>query len=261
MGAHARPKYGIGAAQSRHRGQAATLFDLDLSATATRAGAVLATGAVAATVVVAGAGGAYAATSRPSATPGTPAQFAALRMCESSGDYSINTGNGYYGAYQFNLSTWDSLGYTGLPSAAAPATQDQAAETLQAERGWEPWPACAAKLGLNATPAPTPAPIPVATVRAALTSTTHFSAILTGAVPAFRGIDFTTALEPQGRSDVRTWQARMVARGWHLSVDGSFGPQSAHIAAQFAAEKGIATAPGTVNAAMWQAAWTAPITP
>lgn len=49
-----------------------------------------------------------------------------LRDCESGGNYQDDTGNGYYGAYQFSLGTWDSLGYSGLPSSAAPSTQDQA---------------------------------------------------------------------------------------------------------------------------------------
>ncbi len=71
-----------------------------------------------------------------------------LRMCESDGDYSINTGNGFYGAYQFALSTWLGLGFTGLPSDAPPAVQDRAAQELQARSGWGQWPACSAKLGL-----------------------------------------------------------------------------------------------------------------
>jgi hypothetical protein len=74
--------------------------------------------------------------------------LAALRACESGGDYSDNTGNGFYGAYQFSQSTWDSLGMSGLPSDASPAQQDAAAEELQAEDGWSPWPACSAELGL-----------------------------------------------------------------------------------------------------------------
>ncbi len=57
----------------------------------------------------------------------TPDAWAKLRMCESSGNYATNTGNGYYGAYQFNLATWQGLGYTGLPSSAAPTVQDEAA--------------------------------------------------------------------------------------------------------------------------------------
>jgi hypothetical protein len=81
--------------------------------------------------------------------PPTPAAFAALRQCESGGNYQDDTGNGYYGAYQFSLSTWQNLGYSGLPSQAPPAVQDQAAIRLQAADGWGQWPACAAQLGLD----------------------------------------------------------------------------------------------------------------
>jgi len=49
-----------------------------------------------------------------------------LRQCESGGNYADNTGNGYYGAYQFSLGTWQRLGLSGLPSSAPPAVQDQA---------------------------------------------------------------------------------------------------------------------------------------
>jgi hypothetical protein len=74
--------------------------------------------------------------------------WAELRACESGGNYSEDTGNGYYGAYQFALSTWEGLGFSGLPSEAAPAVQDQAAQQLQARYGWGQWPACSAELGL-----------------------------------------------------------------------------------------------------------------
>jgi hypothetical protein len=76
------------------------------------------------------------------------AVWAELRECESGDNYAINTGNGYYGAYQFSAATWAALGYPGLPNQAPPAVQDQAAERLEATRGWEPWPGCSAKLGL-----------------------------------------------------------------------------------------------------------------
>lgn len=49
-----------------------------------------------------------------------------LRMCESHGNYQTNTGNGYYGAYQFSLSTWHRIGYSGRPDQASPGMQDQA---------------------------------------------------------------------------------------------------------------------------------------
>jgi hypothetical protein len=74
--------------------------------------------------------------------------WAALRNCESSGNYAENTGNGFYGAYQFLPSTWWGLGYTGYPNDASPAVQDQAAMQLQVRSGWGQWPECARKLGL-----------------------------------------------------------------------------------------------------------------
>jgi uncharacterized protein YabE (DUF348 family) len=53
--------------------------------------------------------------------------LAKLRQCESGGNYQDNTGNGYYGAYQFSTGTWNSLG-TGYAQAdlAPPSVQDQA---------------------------------------------------------------------------------------------------------------------------------------
>jgi hypothetical protein len=75
--------------------------------------------------------------------------WAELRQCESGGNYQDNTGNGFYGAYQFDQRTWNGLGYPGRPDQAPPAMQDQAAKQLQASRGWGPWPSCSRKLGLS----------------------------------------------------------------------------------------------------------------
>jgi hypothetical protein len=73
-----------------------------------------------------------------------------LRSCESGGNYSADTGNGYYGAYQFALSTWRGLQLGGLPSSAPPQIQDDAAVRLQRLDGWDPWPRCSSALGLRA---------------------------------------------------------------------------------------------------------------
>lgn len=86
------------------------------------------------------------AASAPDGYP-TNAQLYALRMCESTDDYGINTGNGYYGAYQFSPVTWWWLGYTGYPHDAAPWVQDEAARYLWSLMGWSPWPSCARYLG------------------------------------------------------------------------------------------------------------------
>lgn len=68
--------------------------------------------------------------------------LAQLRTCESGGNYSTNTGNGFYGAYQFDLQTWGSVGGSGLPSDASPAEQDYRAALLWRSRGSGPWPVC-----------------------------------------------------------------------------------------------------------------------
>lgn len=71
-----------------------------------------------------------------------------LRLCEAGGDYAKNTGNGYYGAYQYNIGTWANYGSYTRPDLAPPAVQDAKAKSTQAARGWGPWPGCARKLGL-----------------------------------------------------------------------------------------------------------------
>lgn len=72
----------------------------------------------------------------------------ALRNCEAGGNYSRNSGNGYYGAYQFSAGTWRSMN-TGYEFAhlAPPEVQDDAARRLQARSGWGQWPACSRKIG------------------------------------------------------------------------------------------------------------------
>ncbi len=72
-----------------------------------------------------------------------------LAQCESSGNWSINTGNGYYGGLQFSLSSWRAVGGTGYPHQASKAEQIARAEKLKAIQGWGAWPACSAKLGLR----------------------------------------------------------------------------------------------------------------
>ena len=79
--------------------------------------------------------------------------LAMLRQCEAGGNYGINTGNGYYGAYQFHAGTWRGVApapYNNrLPHEAPAHIQDMAATTLYKGRGWQPWPGCTSKLGLQ----------------------------------------------------------------------------------------------------------------
>lgn len=72
-----------------------------------------------------------------------------LARCESGGNWSINTGNGYYGGLQFSLSSWKAVGGSGLPSQASREEQISRAEMLKARQGWGAWPACTKKMGLR----------------------------------------------------------------------------------------------------------------
>ena len=71
---------------------------------------------------------------------GAGGSLACIRNHESGGNYGSNTGNGYYGAYQFSQSTWQSVGGTGSPAAASPAEQDMRAQQLLDRSGSGQWP-------------------------------------------------------------------------------------------------------------------------
>jgi peptidoglycan hydrolase-like protein with peptidoglycan-binding domain len=69
----------------------------------------------------------------------------ALRLiaeCESGGDPTTDTGNGFYGKYQFTLETWQAVGGSGNPAQASEAEQDRRAAMLYAQAGASPWPVC-----------------------------------------------------------------------------------------------------------------------
>ena len=73
--------------------------------------------------------------------------LARLRSCE--GSYKSNTGNGYYGAYQFDKRTWGKYGGYEVASEAPPSVQDEKAWETYKARGWQPWPTCKIKMGLQ----------------------------------------------------------------------------------------------------------------
>ena len=94
-------------------------------------------------------GGSGASTDSNNNQAGDDGVWAKLAQCESGGNPATNTGNGFYGMYQFTLETWQSLGGTGYPHEADAATQTAMAKKLQAQAGWGQWPGCADKLGLR----------------------------------------------------------------------------------------------------------------
>jgi nucleoid-associated protein YgaU len=102
----------------------------------------------------------------------TPAQasthdWSGVAACESGGNWSINTGNGFYGGLQFTPSTWAANGgtaYAPRADLATPAQQVAVAERVLATQGVGAWPVCGAHLtgGSTAAPAPKAAPAPQA---------------------------------------------------------------------------------------------------
>jgi len=66
----------------------------------------------------------------------------AIAACESGGNWSINTGNGYAGGLQFTMSTWRANGGVGSPANASRAEQIRVAENVLASQGIGAWPVC-----------------------------------------------------------------------------------------------------------------------
>jgi hypothetical protein len=195
-----------------------------------------------------------------------------LRQCESGGDYTTNSGNGYYGAYQFSLGTWQSLGYPGLPSDASPSTQDEAALKLADRSGFGQWPVCGRGMGADqlaagasssgagasgtGTTGPDAASATPSDAGSSGTGAAHAHAYgRNGAAwqgwqgwhtvsvdsPSASGdaTPFTTDLVDQVRPDVWSWQNQMNNLGYPIQVDGQYGPESAGAASHLQASKGL----------------------
>ncbi len=92
----------------------------------------------------------------PSAADSPPAPasgvWTRLAECESNGRWSTNSGNGYYGGLQEDLTFWRNYGglaYAPRPDLASPAAQVAVAERGRARQGYGAWPACSRRLGLR----------------------------------------------------------------------------------------------------------------
>ncbi|MER5535586.1 transglycosylase family protein [Streptomyces mirabilis] len=79
------------------------------------------------------------------ASAATASQWDAVAQCESGGNWSINTGNGYYGGLQFSASTWAAYGGTAYAATANQASKSQqitVGEKVLAAQGKGAWPTC-----------------------------------------------------------------------------------------------------------------------
>lgn len=117
-----------------------------------RAVATAAPVAVVQSTPVAVATPAPAAPTTPVAATASGSVWDTIAACESSGNWAINTGNGYYGGLQFSSSTWLGFGggaYAPTANLASRDQQIQIAEKVLASQGWGAWPACSARAGLR----------------------------------------------------------------------------------------------------------------
>ena len=100
-------------------------------------------------------GGIAVAGAAPASQAADLATWEKLAQCESGGNWSINTGNGYYGGLQFTQQSWNGVGMTGSPHTASKEAQIEAAERLLAVQGWGAWGSCTAQYGLSGAATPT----------------------------------------------------------------------------------------------------------
>ncbi len=90
---------------------------------------------------------------RPAPAPAPTSNYAGgssawdrIAACESGGNWAANTGNGYYGGLQFNLSTWSAYGGSGRPDQNSREAQIAVAERVRnASGGYGAWPVCGAR--------------------------------------------------------------------------------------------------------------------
>ncbi|QHE71319.1 resuscitation-promoting factor [Rhodococcus sp. WAY2] len=96
---------------------------------------------------------------RVGAKPGTEvppvengAVWDALAQCEATGNWAINTGNGFFGGVQFDQNTWERQGGLRYAPRADLATREEQiaiASRTQQTQGWGAWPTCSGRLGVR----------------------------------------------------------------------------------------------------------------
>ena len=174
-----------------------------------------------------------------------------LRMCESSNNYRIDTGNDHYGAYQFDLPTWRSVGGRGYPNRASKAEQDMRALILYRERGWQPW-QCASILGLRAD----------GDARSGRTSDIHLpTSTSTGGsatssalhIPTFPGGSHWYTYGESNRN-IKTFQDQMHRRGFFPVGTGQYGPHTLRMVKQLQRLNGLVPN-GYIGPNTWRLAW------
>ncbi len=170
-----------------------------------------------------------------------------LRVCESGNNYAINTGNDHYGAYQFDLATWRSVGGKGYPNLASRAEQDARALILYRARGLQPW-QCASILGLRED----------ADARSGRTGDIHVATGGSGSPssngPAFPGGSHWYQYGETSRS-IKVFQDQMHARGFFPVGTGEYGPNTLRMVKRLQSLNGLVPN-GYIGPNTWRLAWT-----
>jgi phage tail protein X len=149
-----------------------------------------------------------------------------LAQCESTGNWNINTGNGFSGGLQFTPSTWRSFGGAGLAHRATREQQITVAQRVLAEQGWGAWPACSRKLGLHGTPPPLKA-APQAKPSTSVNDAVH-DAIEDSAKPAASAQAGDKIQVAAGDTLSRLAAAHHVTGGWKALKDANPGLTDPH---------------------------------
>ncbi|MEV7095388.1 transglycosylase family protein [Amycolatopsis sp. NPDC051045] len=202
---------------------------------------------------------AFAATVLPLTTPAvaaadpTATAWTKLRMCESSNRYATNTGNGYYGAYQFDLPTWRSVGGQGRPDRATPAEQDYRALYLYRMRGWQPW-QCAGMLKLAGDADARSKRVPTYTESAYIGGGGRPAPPPDpgGTKPAWPGVVYRYG---DCATPLKTFQLRMNAFGYGFTGTGCYLEKTRTAVLDLQRANGIKDS-GLLGPKTWEAAWT-----
>jgi resuscitation-promoting factor RpfA len=149
------------------------------------------TGRVIARTALAGAvAGAPLVAVAPAADAASDATWDRVAQCESTGNWSINTGNSFYGGLQFTASTWRAFGGATFAPLAHQASREQqivVAERVLAGQGWGAWPVCSRKAGATGQPV-TPRGAPAAASKVRLSApVVGFAGATTGSYVVQRG--------------------------------------------------------------------------
>lgn len=171
-----------------------------------------------------------------------------LRMCESGNNYKINTGNDHYGAYQFDLPTWRSVGGKGYPYQASAAEQDARALILYRMRGWQPW-QCAGIVGLRDDKDARSGRI--SDIKVPGGGGSGGGGSQSGGSTSWPGVYYSLGDHAAG---IRTWQLQMRKRGAPLTGTGQFGSNTLAVVKRVQRVNHLPVT-GILGPETWKLAW------